>query len=197
MSCFSACISALFSCCPLLATSTPSALSDYNWTETIHGSGMTFRLVTPARDESFLAICDMYKLSEENLAMELKDMVLWCIYNEDSQPVGAIQLNSYSSLSSLSKQVSDRRLAEYLFSSQKNIELSYALVEQSRGKGVGSKAVKAFIDHARSCNWGKHLFAVVSEENQPSFRILEKNRFSHVGNYYQDELKEHIRLYVL
>jgi len=137
----------------------------------------------------------MYKLSEENLAIELKDMVLWCIYNEDNQPVGAIQLNSYSSLPSLTKQVSDQRLAEYLFSSQKTIELSYALAEHSRGKGVGSKAVKAFIDHARSCNWGKHLFAVVSEENQPSIRILEKNNLSYIGNYYHDEVKEHIRLY--
>jgi len=197
MNCLSACISALFSCCPLLATATPPVLSDYKWTETIDGNGMTFRLVTPTRDKSFLAICDMYKLSEEKLAIELQDMVLWCIYNKDNQPVGAIQLNSYSSLQSLTKQVSDGQLAEYLFSSQKTIELSYALAEQSRGKGVGSKAVKAFIDHARSCNWGKHLFAVVSKENQPSIRILEKNSLSHIGNYYHDEVKEHIRLYAL
>lgn len=197
MSCLSACISTLFSSCPFLTSATLPVLADYKWTETIHGNGMTFRLVTPARDESFLAICDMYKLSEENLAMELKDMVLWCIYNEDKQPVGAIQLNAYTSLRSLTRQVSDRRFAEYLFSSNKNIELSYALIEQSRGKGIGSKAVKGFIDHAHSCNWGKCIFAVVSEENQPSIRILEKNSFSYIGNYFHDEIKEHIRLYAL
>lgn len=197
MSCFFTCISALISYCSLLTNSEQSALSNYQWTETIHANDLTLRLVTSARDNSFFAICDMYDLSEETLTMELKDMVLWCIYNGENQPIGAIQLDAYSSLQGLTKQVSDQRLAQYLFSSEKHIELSYALTEQSRGKGFGSKAVKAFIDHARSCVWGKHLFAVVSENNQPSILTLEKNYFSYIGNYYNDEIKENILLYEL
>ncbi len=193
MSCLLTCLSAVFSCCPSFTTQ--PTMPHYAWTDTIHAKDITFRLVTSAKNDAFFAICDMYKLSEENLAEELENMVLWCVFDKENQPIGGIQLDRYSSLQGLKKQVSDPKLAEYLFSSKKDIELSYALTEKSRGKGLGSKAITAFINHAHTCEWGKHLFAVVSEDNQPSIRILEKNAFSHIGNYQHDVSKENIRLY--
>ncbi|MBS0654200.1 MAG: GNAT family N-acetyltransferase [Verrucomicrobia bacterium] len=191
MSCYISDLSRCSFCTNLAEPVLPS----YAWAETIYADDITFRLVTSADTHPFVAICDMYQVSKEELAEVLKNMALWCIYNAENQPVGAIQLDLYSTLENLKKQVSDQKLVEYLFSSERCIELSYALTEQNRGKGLGSKVVAAFINHARSCEWGKHLFAVVSEDNQPSIRILEKNNFSYIGNYQHDETNENIRLY--
>ncbi len=176
----------------------PPLLASAGQSEIIQTRNLCLQVVTSHKDDAFYAICDMYKLSPHELLQELEGESFWCIYNKKTkEAIGAIQLTLYHSLQALKNQVTDTRLADYLYSSKRGIELSYALTEHNQGKGFGSEAVQAFIEYARSCTLKNHLFAVVSDDNPASIRILQKNNFIHIGTYYHPELQENIRLYVL
>jgi RimJ/RimL family protein N-acetyltransferase len=173
------------------------APADYAWSDTIHGDGLNMQRVTKEATESFQAICKMYELEEKELEEELKLMVMWCIYNDKNEPVGAIQIDSYPSLKALKVQVSDPKLAQGLFSKQQTLELSYALSEANRGHGLGSKAVQTWINYARKNTWGSSIFAVVSADNKASIRILEKNGLSYQGQYIHTKTQDNTLIYCL
>ena len=155
-----------------------------------------FEIVPPKHPTSYDAICRMYKISPKELALELQTMVLYCIYTEEGTPIGAVQLDMFLSfLTHLHTQVSDKKLAEKLFAQNKYLELSYALSENYRGKGLGSKAVKAWLDAFASTPLLQHLFAVVSEDNAPSIKILENNHFLLMGAYRHPKRTEKTRVY--
>lgn len=171
--------------------------TDYTWADTIQGDGLSMQLVTKEKTEPFQAICKMYELEEDELADELKSMVMWCIYDGKNQPIGAIQIDQYLSLDALKVQVSDPKLAMGLFSKQQTLELSYALSEANRGHGLGSKAVQTWINYARHNSWSTSVFAVVSADNKASIRILEKNGLSYQGQYVHPKTNENTLVYYL
>lgn len=167
------------------------------WPRLIQGDQVTLHLVTAESSEHFQAICSMYKIESEVLSEELNTMTLWCICDEADRPVGAIQIDRYSSLTDLKKQVSDEELARELFKQNRTFEISYALDEPHRGRGIGSKAVKAWIDEANRHQYGKYVFAVVNADNKASSRILEKNAFQYKGSYIHNIINENTFLYTL
>jgi|GEM_PF-4030300 len=191
------CISKILSCVSL-CTAMPqeTKMPNYNWPQAIHADNMRMEFVTN-NSNAFRAICDMYQLDQAELAQELETMAIWCIYNESNQPIGAIQLDYYHTLENFEKQVSDKPLAKKLFESKKFLEISYALTDENHGKGLGSKAVKTFIDLALTTTWGKHIYAVVDEDNPASIKILEKNGFSYLGNYIHEKTQDNTRVYSL
>lgn len=196
MSCFSIFVSFFISCGLLF--STPRENLDpphFHWTQTIRGDQISLELVTDEREASFHAICEMYQIDATDLAKELNDMVLWCVYDGNGEPIGALQLNSYHSLEDLQSQVFDSHLASTLFHSGKFLELSYALTEKNRGHGLGSTVVKTWVDHARKNGWSPYLFAVVSDDNIPSLHILAKCEFHYVGHYIYEEFNKKIHVY--
>lgn len=165
LNCFTGLISCFASCCHYTSEPCKTSLSYFDWTPIIYGNQTELHLVTAEKTNHFYAICNMYEIPEEELIEELDNMVLWCIYDTDQNPIGAIQIDRFSSLLELKKQVSDTALADHLFSKGKILELSYALDEKNRGRGLGSKVVKAWVDNARQNQWGQHLFAVVNQNN--------------------------------
>lgn len=179
----------------LASAAKPIDLSSSNWPKHIEGNLIAFDLVTNEKNEAFYAICEMYQISQEDLSSHLESMVIWCIYDEMQQPVGAVQVDTYQTLQQLEKQVTDQELAKKLFDSGHVFELSYALAEQYRGKGLGSKAVKTWIEKMHSLHLDEHFFALVNADNHPSIRIMEKVGFASLGNFTHDVLNENILLF--
>jgi RimJ/RimL family protein N-acetyltransferase len=193
-------ISYLAQCCSCFSFSAEQSQMQeihIEWPHIIKGDQVTLHFVTAERNEHFQAMCSMYKIEPEALSEELGNMALWCICDEANRPIGAIQIDRYSSLSDLKRQVSDEGLAEELFNQNRTFEISYALDEPHRGRGLGSKAVKTWVDEALYRQYGKYVFAVVSADNKPSSRILEKNAFHYNGSYVHDKTNENTLLYTL
>ncbi len=169
----------------------------FNWTKEIICDQVVFQLVTKEKSYCFNDICTLYQINDNVLFDQLQTTVIWCVYNNsDNKPIGAVMLEQYELLKDLKNQVTYEPLADKLFSKGISYELSYALDEKYRGAGIGSRIVKAFIDHAISNGWNKHIFAVVSLDNQPSLRILEKNGFSCIGTFVHNETRESHSVYI-
>ena len=67
---------------------------EINWQQTIHGDGVTLHRVTADQNDYFHAVCKMYTIDSDDLVVQLKSMVLWCVCDEKNIPVGAIHLES-------------------------------------------------------------------------------------------------------
>ncbi len=193
VSCFLQC----FSCCSSPIQQPQMREIHVEWPRLIQGDQVTLHLVTAERNDHFQAMCSWYKIEPEVLSEELNSITLWCICDEADQPVGAIHIDRYSSLADLKNQVSDERLAAELFNQNRTFEISYSLGDPHQGRGLGSKAVKAWVDEANRLQCGKYVFAVVKSDNKPSIRILDKNAFCDIGNYIHDETHENTLLYTL
>ena len=194
---FTTILASFICCCNPLTTYHETAQSEFSWTHTIVAeNSIHIELATTEKNAPFKAIQKMYQMDEKDLLDELVSSVFWCIYR-DEQPIGAIQLDKYSSLDELKIQVSDESLANELYSNGRFLELSYALDEPYRGQGLGSIAVKAWVNDARQNAWGKHTFAIVDKENIPSQKIMEKNHLTYIGDYFHNKVKQDINVYIL
>ena len=170
-----------------------SEVKAIEWPSLIQGDGVKLHRVTGEASRYFETICSWYEKQPEELTDELNSLVLWCICDETDQPLGTLQIEA-----DLYEQVTDKAVAEKLFNQGKTLELSYSIIESRWNQGWGKKAVNAWIDEANRHSYGKHLFAVVDETNQPSIRILEKNGFHYYGSYFHPSEPEVKRLiYIL
>lgn len=159
------------------------------WPSLMQGDGVKLHRVKGEESPYFTSICSWYEKKPEELTEELNSAVLWCICDETDQPLGTIFIEA-----DLDEQVTDKAEADKLFNQGKTLELSYAVIESLWNKGWGSKALKAWMEEANRHPYGKGLFAVVDEMNQPSIRILEKSGFQYHGHYFHPSEPEVKRL---
>ena len=169
-------------------------IDDFLWDSNIEVGELCFKRVGREENKDFLNICNMYKVDGVELRNELEINALYAIY-EKGTFVGAITAEVHPTMDILKKQVSENKLAQSLYSRGKFLELSYAFLEEFRGRGLGSRAVKGFMDHAKNQPFSKHFFAVVKDDNVASIKILEKNGFVFDGTYVHDQTKEVTKIY--
>jgi RimJ/RimL family protein N-acetyltransferase len=111
-------------------------------------------------------------------ALAAEKMILWAI-SQDGRDVGLLQLDRYNSVTELQRQITDADLAQQVFNQGYRLEASAFIAEGHRGKGLGSKIVRACVNDPRFNN----IFQVVDCDNQASNRMLQKNGFQIQGTY--------------
>lgn len=60
-------------------------------------------------------------------------------------------------------------------------EIGYGITEKLQGKGIGSRALRMFVDKVFAETSLRRLYANVAEDNLASRRVLEKNGFQQEG----------------
>ncbi|MGB8207211.1 MAG: GNAT family N-acetyltransferase [Mycobacterium sp.] len=63
----------------------------------------------------------------------------------------------------------------------RTVEIGYEIAPEFRGKGLGTAAVAALVEHARATHAVDTVIARTEPKTSPSVRILKKLKFINVG----------------
>ncbi|MEL7431347.1 MAG: GNAT family protein [Chlamydiota bacterium] len=172
-------------------------MQDHRWPHHIIHPEYSFELVTSEKNQPFKAVCAMYQIERQDLMSELGNMMIYCIYDQEHEPIGTIQIENYPSSEALKEQISQEEKAESLFNKGQTLELSYALSEEYRGQGFGKAAITGWVRAIKEVEASSQFFAVVDFDNPASIKILEYCGFFRVGSYVHEETKNATYLYTL
>ena len=70
------------------------------------------------------------------------------------------------------------------------VEIGYGLAAPSRGKGVGTRAVRVLVDWLLARDDVRRVIAHVEPVNEPSARLLRRLGFVHMGNERGEDVYE-------
>ncbi|MEO1254028.1 MAG: GNAT family N-acetyltransferase [Bacteroidota bacterium] len=136
----------------------------------------------------FSYIGDRHINSEEDAIQYMKDkmhadlavkgfMNHVMITKETNEPVGTCSLH-------------DREGVE-------GLDIGYALLPEFEGKGYASEGAKAMVKMAFNIYQQTQVSAIVNDENEGSWRLLEKIGFQHQGYIQLPNMSGQVLLYVL
>ena len=147
-------------------------------------------------DDELKAICILYEASYDEVCKDVLDgeSTFYAICQND-RLIGSMQLDYYSSFEGLTKQVSDEALARYLDDRKIHYEISYALIDEAKGKGIGKAMVQAWSEKAFKSGLITQVFAVVANDNIASQKVLTNAGFIPLGEYDHPKTEETCILY--